>query len=210
MELLKENLNVILTILGLFVAAASTIVEKLAPEERRGTRIVLILFALVGFGVTAWGTILQNRDDDDQKQQIGILMDNTGTPLTKDLDSRLDQIDADLHAMAPAGGAHRTVVPTQTTPSPSQAAQNAQEYFVQIASDKTPDNLNVFASRLQRTYDVSSDFAGVVNTHSGPDPYRLAFGEHLDKATAEKYKSIANKLGLPPPGQSASVQLQPQ
>lgn len=209
-EILKENLNVILTILGLFIAAASTIVEKLAPEDRRGTRAVLVLFALVGFGVTAWVTILQNRDDSDQKQQIGTLMDNSGSSLTKDLDSKLDQIDADLRAMAPTGEARRTIVPLQTAPSPSQSAQNAQQYFVQIAADTTPENLNVFAARLQRTYNVSSDFAGVVNVHSGAVPYRLAFGEHLDNATAEKYKTIANKLGLPPPGQFASVQPQPQ
>ena len=207
MDFLRENLNILLTISGLLVAAVGTIVEKLAPEHRRGTRAVLVLLAIAGFGVTACGAILQEQDDSTQKQQIGTLMEAAQASQTKELDARLDQIDSDLRAMAPPREELHRYTPPAPAPPPPPAAQ---EYFVQIAADSSAERLDTYAARLQRTYHVSASFAGVVEMRSGSNRFRLAFGQHLDKATAQKYVGIANSLGLPPSGQSASIQPQPK
>lgn len=199
----NDNLNIILSLAGLFCAAAGAIVEKLAPEHRRGTRAALVILAVIGFVVTAIGAIRQDADDRAQKQQIGSLMEapqGTEEPVDKDLDARLDQIQAELSATKPAAVSKRMAM------APSKPAQ---EYFVQIDSDASPETLRTYADRLQRVYNVSGGFAGVVETHTGANRYRLAFGQHLDKATAQRYARIADSLSLCPPGHVATIEPQP-
>jgi hypothetical protein len=206
LDFIKENLNIILSVVGLFCSAAGSLIEKVAPAHRRGVRGALIILAIVGFIVAAVGTVQQSEENRAQKQQIGPLMEaaqTTQDPSSQDIDERLDQIQAELRVNAPTGSDKRRVATASSKP--------AEHYFVQIDSDASPEALRTYADRLQRVYNVSGNFAGVVETRSGSaSRYRLAFGQHLDRATAQRYARIADSLSLCPPGHVATIEPQPQ
>lgn len=207
MHFIHDNLNVVLMIAGLLFAAVGSIVEKLAPEHRRGTRATLITIAIVGFVVTAIAAYRQELDSRKQKEatdtankQIGQLMDpNQG--FLREFYTHLARIEDQLHNLSPQHGAVTATVPS---------AVGAEQYFVQIAADRSREPLEPYVGKLQRKFNLTGDFVGIVDIPSSTYPFRLAFGQHLDKATAMKYAGIANNLNLPPPGQTASVQQQPQ
>jgi hypothetical protein len=198
MSFIGENFNVVLAITGLFFAAAGTIVEKLAPPHRRITRSILVVIAVVGFLITAYASWLQESANRKVEAQIGQLIDPNGGVLS-DVAAKLARIDAEV----------RTIAPAHTAQTPEAPAPPKDEYFVQIEASSSAESLESDMRRIQKTYNLSSDFVGIVNI-PGPFPYKLAFGQHLDKLTAEKYASVANNLNLAPQGQSAYVRVQPK
>lgn len=208
MHFIGENLDIVLAISGLLLAATATIVEKLAPEHNRSARTVLVLVAIAGFGVTAFASFRQDRQNAKQQQtvdglnkQIGALVDPDHGAV-KDINDRLSEIARDVDSLLPK--------PALQTHGVAAAPAGGDQYFVQVAADTSKDRLDPYAMKIQRTYNVSADFAAVITVHGSKMPYRLTFGQHLDKATAQKYAEVASSLGLPPGGQSAQVVAQPK
>jgi type II secretory pathway pseudopilin PulG len=203
---INESSSVVLSIAGIFCSAAGSLIEKVAPEHRRGVRVALVVLAIIGFASTAVGTVQQTAQNSAQKQQIGPLMEAAQTaqePSAQDIDVRLDEIQAELRPNASSG-----VENHETAAIPSKSER--QEYYVQIAADASPEGLKAYAAKLQTAYNVSSSFTAVVEIPSAPNRYRLAFGQHLDKATAQRYMRIADSLGLCPGSQTASIEPQPK
>jgi hypothetical protein len=237
LDLMTENSHAILSFVGLFCSAAGTLIEKIAPGHRRDIRGSLVVVAMIGFAIAMVGTVQQSQENLAQKQQIGPLVEaaqTTAPSPTQDVNARLDQIQAELQAIKSRGVNAPNPAAAQPTQDANarldqiQAALQAmqasdgsnrdaasaepapEQYYVQLASDASPEVLSAYGARLRRLYNLSDGFTGLVDKHDGANRYRLAFGQHLDKETAQRYLRIANNLGLSPTGQLASIELQPQ
>lgn len=203
----------------MLLAALGSIVEKLAPEEKSVTRGVLVAVALIGFGLATWGAIRQ--DQSVKKQQADTaaaeaataqrekqLFDQLRASLNaENVEAKLGVIEQDLQQLLPKPPAIRMENPKGL--SPVQSAGPAEQYFVQIAADTSQARLQPYVEKLRKKFNITDDFVGIVRIPNSSAPYRLAFGQHLNKPDADKYAQLANSLNLSPPGQSAMVERQP-
>ena len=137
--------------------------------------------AIAGFVVTALGTVKENADSLTQKQQIGSLMEaaqSAEEPSAQEIDTRLNQIQTELSERQHARAEWR------------QLAATAEVLIIRSIScnwpkGSSPQAMEAYAAKLQKAYNVSDRFTGIVTLPSTLNRYRLAFGQHLNQATAQ-------------------------
>jgi hypothetical protein len=171
----------------------TSIIEKIAPDHAVVTKRVLVALTGVGLLVSLASAIQEHNAGVARDQAIGFLTKTvTGIPYSS---PALRRIEADMQQLLAHMGVKPSVVLAVSLP----------QFFVRIAADNSRERLQPFLNKLQNRFGEESG-AVILNPRSGSKLFKLVWGQHLDRATAEQRLKAANGLGLPPKGQSAEIE----
>src|SRR5882724_7692962 len=125
----------ILSVLGLFLAAVASIIEKVAPKDAKRAKGMLVVLIILGLFVAAYNIFKQNNENHQQQDEIVKRDASIGTLIEvrvpPDLDSRLTKVEELLT---------QRLAKNPAAPPPLSSAP-ASKYFVQIAVDTSHERL---------------------------------------------------------------------
>ncbi len=187
----------IVTILGLLVAAGAAITAVVMEKDGNITKkLILGLFAVAAFVAGVISAVSENGQKAKAEAKI------------VQLQTTVDGLHTQLGAQSVL---LKLVSLTVGDLGILNQLSDGRKYYVRIAADTNPDNLEPFKNRIERQFPgADASHMAVVRQVPGSRNFELVFGDGLDPAAAQVFKQLADSSKFPPKDEPAEIHLDPK
>jgi hypothetical protein len=197
----------LLTIVGLAITTATSIVGVIVGRHHNYIRIPLLVLAVSGFGVAVYASYRERAAKETARAEAREQASMLGRA-NQQLHEQASMLKRANQQLDDLRGVLNLVNLTVGNLGSLNELSGGAKYRVRIAADTSRERLKPFLSRLEAEF-KGARTSGLVDIRepSGRSKnYELVFGQGLDLAAAEVFQRLAMSHHLPPPQQVAAIE----